>query len=71
MITLKSEGLGYRKIVHHLKSRDVRPHLVEWKGTYVYSFIKRYKERNHRLENVKTHDYGIEVGTFDLNWMRG
>ena len=72
MITLKNEGLEYRRITHHFNSRGIRTTTgKERKGTHVYSFIKLYEVRNHRLENVKTHDYGIEIGTFELKWMRG
>ena len=72
VISLQDEGLGYRRIAHHLNSRGIRTTTgKEWKGTHVYSFIKRYKEREYRLMNVKTQDYGIEVGKFELKWMRG
>ena len=72
MKSLQDDGLGYRRIAQHLNDRGIRTTTgKEWKGTHVYSFIKRYKERQHRLENVKTYDSGVEVGKFELKWMRG
>lgn len=70
--TLQDEGLGYRRIAQHLNARGIKTTSgKEWKNTHVFAFLKRYREREHRLKNVKTQDYGIEVGKFELKWMRG
>ena len=72
MKSLQDEGMGYRRIAQHLNARGIKTTTgKEWKNTHVFAFIKRYKEREHRLKNVKTHDDGLEIGKFELKWMRG
>ncbi len=49
--SLHDSGLGYRKISHHLNEKGV---LTEggkrWEGNSVYMILKRYEEREKRLE---------------------
>ena len=71
MKSLQYEGLGYRRIAQHLNARGIKTITgKEWRNTHVYAVFKRYTERQHRLKNVKTHDYGVEIGKFELKWMR-
>ena len=70
--SLQDEGMGYRRIAQHLNARGIKTTTgKEWKNSHVFAFIKRYKEREHRLKNVKTHNYGVEIGKFELKWMKG
>ena len=72
ILSLQEEGMGYRRIAHHLNGIGIKTTTgKEWKNTHVFAFIKRYKEREHRLQNVKTHEYDVEIGKFELKWMRG
>ena len=71
MKSLQYEGLGYRRITQHLNARGIKTITgKESRNTDVYAVFKRYTERQHRLKNVKTHDYGVEIGKFELKWMR-
>ena len=70
--SLQDEGMGYRKISYYLNERGIKTiRGNDWKNTNVFSVLKRYKQREHRIENVKNQKYGIEVGKFELKWMRG
>ena len=72
MKSLHDGGMGYRRIAQYLNDRGIKTTTgKEWKNTHVFYLLKRYKEREYRLMNVKTQDYGIEVGKFELKWMRG
>ena len=72
MKSLQDEGLGYRRIAQYLNASGIKTTTgKEWKNTHVFAFLKRYREREHRLKNVKTQEYGVEVGKFELKWMRG
>ena len=72
MKSLQDEGLGYRKIAETLNARGIKTTTgKEWRNSHVYSVFKRYTERQHRLKNVKTHDYGVEIGKFELKWLKG
>ena len=69
---LHDDGMGYRRISYYLNERGIKTSRGnEWKNTTVFSVLKRYREREHRIKNVKTQDYGLEIGTFELKWMRG
>ena len=49
--SLHEKGMGYRTIAKHLNELGVKTHKgSEWKTQYVYSVIKRHKERQERLE---------------------
>ena len=70
--SLHDDGMGYRRISYYLNERGIKTSRGnEWKNTTVFSVLKRYRQREHRIENVKTQEYGIEIGKFELKWMRG
>ena len=52
-IKFKKEGMGYRKISHYLNEKNI---LTErgnrWGSNYVYSVLKRYKERQDRIRLI-------------------
>ena len=49
--SLHESGLGYRKIAHHLNENGLTTHKgKEWGGNSVYSVLKRYREREERLQ---------------------
>ena len=49
--SLHEKGMGYRTIAKHLNELGVRTHKgSEWRTQYVYSVIKRHRERQERLE---------------------
>ena len=49
--SLYQKGLGYRKISKYLNSINVRTYTGRtWKGSLVYSVMKRFKERQVRIK---------------------
>ena len=51
---LRDEGLGYRKIAQHLNAMGIKTTRGNtWKNTQVFSFLKRYKEREDRLKIIE------------------
>ena len=51
--SLKERGLGYRKISNLLNERDIKTSKGNtWTNTKVFSVLKRYKEREERLELI-------------------
>jgi hypothetical protein len=60
--------MGYRKISHHLNERGIKTSRGnEWKNTTVFSVLKGYRQREHRIGNVKTQEYGVEIGLLPLS----
>lgn len=52
--TLRKEGLGYRKIAKHLNQIGLTTaRNSTWTNTKVFSFLKRYKERQERLAFIE------------------
>ena len=51
--SLQKEGLGYRKISKLLNERGIKTSKGNtWTNTKVFSVLKRYKEREERLELI-------------------
>ena len=51
--SLKEKGLGYRKISNLLNERDIKTSKGNtWTNTKVFSVLKRYREREERLELI-------------------
>ena len=50
---LRDEGLGYRRIAQHLNAIEVKTTRGNtWKNTQVFSFLKRYKQREKRRKII-------------------
>ena len=60
------EGLGYRKISHHLNGRgykSVRGKI--FKNGHIQSILNKGLVRKERIKNMKSHkDYGYEFSTY-------
>ena len=41
-----------------------------WKNTQVFSVLKKYRQRLDRIKNVRQFDHGIEIGKFELKWIK-
>jgi len=53
ILSLHNSGLGYRKISHYLNSKGILTHKrKQWGNNYVYSVLKRHKEREERIEYI-------------------
>ena len=51
---LQKSGLGYRKIAKYLNAKGIKTSKGDsWKNTTVFSFLKRYKERQERLAFIE------------------
>ena len=51
--SLHDSGLGYRKISKILNEKNIKTSKGKsWKNTQVYSVLKRYRERQERLESI-------------------
>ena len=51
--SLQKEGLGYRKISKLLNEKSIKTSKGNtWTNTKVFSVLKRYKEREERLELI-------------------
>ena len=51
ILTLKEKGLGYRRIAQVLNEKGIKTHKGSvWGGNYVYSVLKRYRQRLERIE---------------------
>ena len=49
--SLHESGLGYRRIAHHLNSKNISTLTgKEWKGNQVFAVLKRYRQREESLQ---------------------
>jgi len=62
--------LGYRKISHYLNEKNI---LTErgnrWGNNYVYSVLKRYKERQQRLKK-RDKEYDAVWSNMRIEWKK-
>ena len=70
--SLHDGGMGYRKIADYLNEQGIKTARGNiWKNTQVFSVLKKYRQRLDRIKNVRQFDYGIEIGKFELKWIKG
>ena len=66
--SLQKEGLGYRKISKLLNERGIKTSKGNtWTNTKVFSVLKRYKEREERIELINK-EYEPEWGKMEVRW---
>ena len=67
---LQKSGLGYRKIAKYLNAMSIKTSKGNsWKNTTVFSFLKRYKERQERLAFIEK-EYEPVWGKMRVIWER-
>ena len=63
--------MGYRKIADYLNEQGIKTARGNtWKNTQVFYVLKKYRERLNRIKNVRQFDHGIEIGKFELKWIK-
>ena len=68
--SLHDGGMGYRRISNYLNERGITTSKGNrWKNTYVYSVLKRYKERQERLNFIEK-EYESVWGKMELKLLR-
>ena len=66
--SLHDSGLGYGKISQILNEKNIKTSKGNtWKNTQVYSVLKRYRERQERLELINK-VYEPEWGKIEIRW---
>ena len=69
--SLHDGGMGYRKIADYLNEQGIKTARGNtWKNTQVFSVLKKYRQRLDRIKNVRQFDHGIEIGKFELKWIK-
>ncbi len=54
--------MGYRKISHYLNEKNnLTERVNRWGSNYVYSILKRYRERQSRIKNIINKKYEPEI----------
>ena len=68
--SLHKKGLGYRKIANHLNATNIKTSRGNpWKNSNVYSVLKKYQEREKRIELRKRY-YEPTIGKMKLEWIK-
>ena len=68
---LHDSGLGYRRIAQQLNAEEIRTTRGNrWKGTHVYSVLKRYRERQDQIRKERNRIYDAVWGKFEVRWLR-
>jgi hypothetical protein len=63
--------MGYRKIADYLNEQGIKTVRGNtWKNTQVFSVLKKYRLRMDRIQNVRQFNYGVEIGKFELKWIK-
>ena len=66
--SLHDDGMGYRKIAQYLNQKGIRTSKGNvWLNTQVYSVLKRYRERQERLELIEK-EYPLKWGKMRIEW---
>jgi|TARA_B110000495_G_scaffold135424_1_gene118606 hypothetical protein len=64
-----SEGLGYRKIALKLNSYGIKTARdTGWTNTKVFSILKRKKQRDERVEELRLREYPIVFTSFEFKY---
>jgi hypothetical protein len=70
ILSLHSKGLGYRKIAHHLNEQDIKTERGKTcKNTTVYSVLKRFKQRESRINDVRDMNYEVNVSSMRVEYL--
>jgi len=65
----EEEGLGYRRISQKLNSWGILTERANnWLNTSVYSVLKRRKERDERIENLRNKESETHISKFELKY---
>ena len=68
ILSLHNSGLGYKNISHYLNSKGILTHKgKQWGNNNVYSVLKRYKEREERIEYMNR-EYEPEWSKMEIQW---
>ena len=68
---LHDKGMGYRKIAQYLNEKGIKTARGNsWVNTQVFSVLKRFKQRQDRIKNVRMKEHDIEIGKFELQWIK-
>ena len=66
--SLHDSGLGYRRIAQHLNAKNITTLTgKEWKGDHVFAVLKRYRQREERLEFINR-EYEPEWSKMEVRW---
>ena len=66
--SLHDGGMGYRKISYYLNDKGIKTSRGnKWKNTNVFSVLKRYKQREERLERINR-EYKPVWGKMEVRW---
>ena len=66
--SLHNSGLGYRRIAQHLNAKNITTLTgKEWKGNHVFAVLKRYRQREERLEFINR-EYEPEWSKMEVRW---
>lgn len=71
-MSLHDSGWSYRRISKHLNEKGIpTPKGKRWgeTGNSVYSVLKRYQERQERLDLIQK-EYPIEWGRMRIEWSK-
>ena len=64
-------GLGYRRISTFMNSWGIKTDRgKEWKNTHVYSVLKRFRQREERINNQRKKKFPNTIGTMTLKPLR-
>ena len=68
--SLREKGLGYRKISKILNNKGIKTSRgTTWTNTKVFSVLKRFRERQERLELINR-EYEPVWGKMEIRWKK-
>ena len=68
--SLHNKGLGYRKIAQYLNEQDIKTERGNiWKNTNVYSVLKRFNQRQSRINDVRDMNYEVDVSSMRVEYL--
>ena len=70
ILSLRDEGLGYKKIALHLNKSDIKTMQGKsWCGGGVFMFIKRHRQREKR-ESLRNQKYKDIWSDMRIEWKK-
>ena len=63
--------MGYRKISHFLNRSGIKTQRNKtFSNSSVYSVLKRKKEREERIKNIRNKEYSVSMSKMKLEYLR-
>ena len=68
-MSLNEGGMTYSNIANYLNEKGIKtPRGKTWTCSHAHSVVKRYRQRQERIEEVRRKNYEPQLSKMELRW---